>query len=510
MRVIITFTLLFWGAASMASGPVPPMPSMPSSPAEMMGQMMKMAPPAMAPDKMVQAFDVPSHMQNVDGQRFQFPPSYITVPGGRRLTEADFGDPAICAGCHPKQYEGWKGSMHANSFKDPVFQKLWHLAEEATGGALMNHCGGCHSPIGVTTGSIVHDRENAKFTAGPLAEKGVSCDVCHTITKSNFLATATMEHGNASFEIDPRGPSGPKRGPFKDAVSPFHATEYSPLHKKADFCGNCHNIFHPTNGFPVERTYDEWKYSVYARKGIVCQDCHMNSVAIAKRVAAELKPAEDLADAGLGGFAGIGAMKQRKVVHEHGFVGGNTVVTAMMQGKESKNYQQAIERLQSAAEVELRFEPRGDGLSDLVVKVTNVGAGHNLPTSLTDVREIWVEVIIRNAAGEVIYSNGRLDDHRELDYENTTIFNAIAVDDAGKVTHMPWEVARFVKDTSIPPKGYDLSRYTFRAPEGEAVTAEVRLNYRSFSQHMADVVLGKGVLEVPVVEMELETLTETL
>ena len=195
------------------------------------------------------------HMQVVNEANRPFPPSYITTNfGNEKLSELDFEDPSVCGACHLVQYAGWKGSMHANAFVDPVFQKVWSMAEKATGGKVMNHCGSCHTPIGVTTGSIVHHQDEDKFTAGPLAEQGVSCDICHTITKTNFLETAMLEHGNASFQIEPTGPGGRKRGPFTDAVSPYHKTEYSELHTKSDFCGNCHQIFAPLSGFPVERT----------------------------------------------------------------------------------------------------------------------------------------------------------------------------------------------------------------------------------------------------------------
>ncbi len=454
---------------------------------------------------------LPGHMQSSKDTTFKYLPSYMTIKDGRDVTEADFEDPAVCAGCHPRQYAGWKDSMHAKAFVDPIFQKLWHMAEVATDGKLMNHCGACHTPIGILTGSVVHDKENEKFTAGPLASKGVSCDVCHTITKTNFLETSTLEHGNASFEMDPQGPGGTKRGPLKNAQSPYHKTEYSDLHKQADFCGNCHNIFHAENGFPIERTYDEWKYSPYARAGIVCQDCHMNSVEIATRVAKEMKPAAELKDANLGGFAGMGASKQRDVVHDHSFIGGNAVVTALLDGKDSKAAAAATARLQSAAELDVRFEDRKDGLASVRVQVTNVGAGHSLPTSLTDVREIWVHIVVKDDKGNVIYENGQLDSHGELDHDNVTIFNAIAINAQGNVTHFPWEVTQFIRNTTIPPKGNNVSRYTFALPkDSKGVTAEVKLNYRSYGQHLADVVLGEGTLIIPIIEMESATVSKKL
>ncbi|MCB1734399.1 MAG: cytochrome c family protein [Gammaproteobacteria bacterium] len=477
-----------------------------SMPEKMMDAMKDMVAHGMKP-----VMEMPAHMQATTDKDFKYLPSYMTVTGDRTVTEADFEDPAMCAGCHPKQYQGWQGSMHANSFVDPIFQKLWSMAEKATDGKLMNHCGACHTPIGILSGTVVHDKENDKFTTGPLASKGVSCDVCHTIKKTNFLDTATLEHGNASFEIDPQGPGGTKRGPLKDAVSPYHKTEYSDLHTKADFCGNCHNIFHAENGFPIERTYDEWKYSPYARAGIVCQDCHMNPVETAVRVAKEMKRPEDLEGENLGGFAGLGAAKQRDVVHEHGFVGGNAVVTALLGGGDDAHAAAARQRLQNAAEVGVNFEKRADGLVDLRVEVTNTSAGHNLPTSLTDVREIWVQVTITDDKRNVIFQNGQLDDHGELDHDNVTIFNAIARNGRGDVTHLPWEVTRFSRNTTIPPKGNAVSRYTFKAPDGATqVTADVKLNYRSYGQHLADVVLGAGTVTIPVIEMEHETASLTL
>ena len=209
-----------------------------------------------------------------------FPPSYISTDSGRTLRAEDFESPEVCAGCHPAQYEGWRGSMHSLSFIDPVFQAEWHKAELALDGKALYYCGGCHAPIGTLTQSLSHDVEAGTFDASnEISKRGVSCDVCHQMTDTNFLITHTMEHGNASFNISP---GNTKYGPLKDAVSPYHETQYSELHTRADLCANCHNIFHPVNGMPVERTYDEWKSSVYAQHDIVCQDCHMNPVETAQ------------------------------------------------------------------------------------------------------------------------------------------------------------------------------------------------------------------------------------
>ncbi len=431
-----------------------------------------------------------------------FLPSYITVKGHRKLTPDDWTDPKICGQCHPRQYRGWNGSMHSNAFKDPIFQALWALAEKATEGKMRNHCGGCHSPSGTASGTIKFDPTMGKhggFTADPISEQGISCDICHTISGSNIQKTAVLEHGNTSIILDP---GKVKRSSLKNAKSPFHETEYSEHHASSKFCGNCHNIFHPGNNFPVERTYDEWKYSIYAQNGIQCMDCHMVPVETAIRVADELKRPKDLSKTTISGFAGVMG-PYRKVVHDHAFVGGNAVVTAAIQGKKSRNYQQAIRRLQTVASLKLKLIPKKGPLYKLKVKVTNERAGHHLPTSLTEVRQIWLEVVVKDDQGRELMRSGTLQKDSSLP-EDTVIFNAHAVDKNGKATAMPWEIARFTEVNTIPPKGYRYGKYSFNVPaDAKSVTINAKLHYRSFSQKFADLLLGDGKIKIPSVEMKV-------
>lgn len=438
----------------------------------------------------------------------RFPPSYITVDGHKDVKPEEWTDPRVCGQCHTRQYEGWNGSMHSNAFKDPVFQALWAMAEKADP-KLRNHCGACHSPIGVMTNTIDFHPEqglHGKFTAPEVAAKGVSCDVCHTISGTNLEKTAVLEHGNASFVMSP---GNKKRATLDDAKSPYHETEYSEHHAKSDFCGNCHNIFHPGNNFPIERTYDEWKYSVYAQKGVQCQDCHMVPVEVAKKVADTLTRPEDLNDPDLEGFAALGG-PWRKVVHDHGFVGGNAVVTAALNTWDANseetlgaqgNYKEAIARLKSAASLKLEVNPKSGPMHQVKVRVTNERAGHNLPTSLTEVREVWLEVVVTDDQGRELMRSGTLDPANNLP-KDTVIFNAHAVDENGQDTHFPWEIVRFVDVNTIPPKGHKYGKYYFNLPtDAKEIKVVARLHYRSFSQKLADLLLGKDAVKVPSVEM---------
>lgn len=339
------------------------------------------------------------------------------------------------------------------------------------------------------------------FSGPAIVEHGVMCDVCHTISDTNVHTTKMIEHGNASFVASP---GKVKRGPLRDAKSPYHQTAYSDLHTKAEFCGNCHNVFNPLTNFPLERTYDEWKYSVYAQNDVQCQDCHMVPLETAIEVADTLTPAKRLKDNKLSGFAGLGAANKRDLVHAHGFVGGNAVITAAMGDSAAIEHAElAKKRLKSAAAVELSLKPpKGQGpLRKLEVKVINKRAGHHIPTSLTYIRQIWLDVTVTDDKGNVLLRSGALDAHNEID-PDAVVFQAKAVDTEGKPANSIWTIARFATRNTIPPKGYQTGKYWFNLPQGvDQINVVAKLNYRSFSQHMADNLLGEGKVEVPFVEM---------
>lgn len=433
-----------------------------------------------------------------------FRPSNLAVAGDRKLKAEDFEEPKACGNCHERQMKGWNGSMHSMAFKDPVLQAEWALAYKATDGKSLNDCGGCHTPIGITTGTVKFDPTLGKhggFTAAKAAEHGVSCDVCHSVSGSTAIHSPTGSPGNASLELNP---GETKYGPLKDAKSGYHETQYSELHTKAEFCGNCHNIFHAENKFPIEHTYDEWKASPYAQAGIPCQDCHMVPVKVAIQVADRMVRAKDVPNHGLGGLAAKGAKKERELVHDHGFVGGNAVIAGALGVPGAEEHTaEAIHRLQSAADLDMEVRRGKGGVNELMVKVTNLRAGHQLPTSLTFIRRIWLDVTITDDQGRVILRSGELDSHNRVDAEETVIFGNHSVDKQGKPTVNPWEIAGFAEMNTIPPKGHRYGKYAFALPaNAKSFKVDVKLQYQSYDQKVADKLLGDGAVKVPTVEMK--------
>ena len=122
---------------------------------------------------------------------------------------------------------------------------------------------------------------------------------------------------------------------------------------------------------------------------------------------------------------------------------------------------------------------------------------------------MWLDVTVKDPKGEVLMRSGALDDHGAIDHE-ANIFRAVAVDKDGNETHKPWAISHFSEVRVIPPKGSDKSTFSFLLPDkikkGE-LTIDAVLRYRSFSQHLADELLGEGAVEVPVVDMKTAAAT---
>jgi hypothetical protein len=421
-----------------------------------------------------------------------FYPSLLNTYSGKPVPSSSFENPDRCSGCHKEIFGQWNGSMHANAFPDPIFQSLWAIGEEETKGFTRNLCAGCHTPIGTVAEEVKYDPATRTFSASEIAMRGVQCDFCHTVTDATWKDTPTGDPENASLLMSP---GKVKRGPYADAKPMGHQAAYSKLHDSAEFCGSCHHVFHPVTNFPIERTYDEWKQGPYAQAGIICQDCHMMPLAKAIEAARTMQRPTNPGKA-------TGMSVERDNLFTHEFVGANFTVPALMGAPEKAEIAKA--RLKSAAAVEVNAPASAAGgeLVRFSVKVVNSGAGHNLPTSLTEVREMWLDIKVADAQGKEIYRVGALDDKGNVD-PAATMYHAVAMDKDGHHTVKPWEIARWESNRTIPPKGSDVSSYAFLAPAKAkgalAVTAVLR--YRSYPQAVANLLLGAKAPVLPVVDM---------
>lgn len=384
--------------------------------------------------------------------------------------------PEVCGACHTDIYQQWKDSMMAYSWDDPIYRALLQRASVATGGAVDNFCTGCHTPIGLTSGQI-----NSAVNRAPLRQEdgdplpGVDCETCHNISTRSGI-------DNGAYQLSVITDSRPlKYGPRSDAVSPFHDTAYSALHTRSDFCATCHNVTHPFNNVPIERTYDEWLESSYARDGVTCQDCHMK------------KSPGRAANEG----------PQRADVASHYFAGGNSTVLSHLGAENAA--EEGRKMLRSAAKLTFDSLPKALAMGEInriSVKVANIGAGHKLPTGFPEGREIWIDLKITDAQGKEVFRSGSIKNGKTE--KGTRNFKAKLGDKQGRVVDIEvWDVTHVISDNRILPKGYSIADFDFVVPANSATpfTVSATLNYWVFPQALVDELLGKNKMKVEVVEM---------
>jgi len=359
-------------------------------------------------------------------------------------------------GCHAAFVDQWSVSMHAKALTDPIYLYELKLGEEATGGALGPFCNACHSPIGVMAGELT-SLDQSKVSPGGM--EGVACDFCHQVN-----GTAGDVIGNTSTAVTG---DGVKLGPISDPKpGTAHKAAYLEFHRTAEFCGNCHNVNHPGNNMPLEATYTEWKNGPYAAEGVVCQDCHMTPGP------GVIKPRE-------GKAAADGPVREH--VPMMTFAGANVGL-----GDPAR----AEERLQSAAKLDLRIPEIVEG-GEVAVQttITNIGAGHYLPTGLTDMRQMWLEVTATDADGTEIMKERR-------------DFGTVLKDAAGNYPVYLWDAVGVQSDDRIPPRESTSNEYSFAMAEG-AVTVKAALYYRTCSEEVAK----KAGVEIPTTTMAEVTKT---
>jgi len=305
----------------------------------------------------------------------------------------------LCGDCHRAIFEGWQESAHAHAMESRLFQDALKLAEQDLGVQARRVCLGCHSPIGVQTGDLDLVKK--------VSWEGITCDYCHSV--QDVSTTGTNPKARVEFSLV-------KSGPYKDAVSPVHGTRYSPVHTSSLVCITCHEYKNP-QGLPVLTTYSEWQATSYGKADEDCQTCHMYSV-------------------------------QGKVVDPRVLPSNATLNLHQIPGGHS------IEQLNKAIKAALTVAREGDQVR-VVVKLTNQGAGHYVPTG-SPLRQLILEVNAESYAGQ------RFSEQR--------VYRRTVADATGKVVNSEPLVfvkgAKVLTDTRLAPKETKTETFTFPMRRG--------------------------------------------
>jgi hypothetical protein len=430
---------------------------------------------------------LPADYSYVYGRDRPFAPSLARTNTAQAFDARSLGGSKACgeAGCHQQIYEEWSVSAHRYSAMDLGFRAIQTTMGQQNGPESTRYCAGCHDPISLFAGTKNLYRDELTNPIG--RDEGVSCITCHAIRETDVKGNASYviaQPARYMFELREGEGARQLRNFLIRAYPRQHVRSLQHgLFKSPEFCAACHKQFidkeiNQVGWVQLQNQYDNWRKSRWndtlnPRRTVECRECHMRLV-----------PSEDPArgdDRDYNRSAGDGAHRS------HRFLGANQFMPLALKLDGAAEHATLTERwLQGridvpeiadkwrtgpAVPIELvapaRVQP-GEPV-DLQVLITNNKVGHDFPTGPLDIIQSWVEIVVRDQNGNVVYETGQRD-AKHFIRPGSFIFKAEPVDQYGKLIdrHNLWEMVGVRYRRSMFPGQSDRAEFTFNCPATSA------------------------------------------
>ena len=357
--------------------------------------------------------------------------------GASGLSAEEILDPKNCEACHAEHYAEWRASIHAYASEDPVFRALNRLGQVETNGALGDFCVQCHAPLAL---AFKQTTDGLNLDDVPEQYQGITCAYCHQI------AEIRGSHNNPLLWSN----DGVMRGGIKNAqANGAHASVYSSLldgnsFESSSLCGSCHDIVTPTN-VHLEQTFLEWSNSLYSNPDVQqhasCNDCHMpkRSNTVSKSIFNPSKASTHHDH----------LMPAVDIVHNqaHG--------KALLELNGRDLFKATQDELNLSLLSELCGEVGINGGGDFELYLENVSAGHRFPSGAALDRRVWIEFLVFDQEGELIFESGQVPssqgvDEYALQDPYLWLLKDQAFDGFNEKTHRFWEIQSVERQT-LPP-----------------------------------------------------------
>ena len=401
---------------------------------------------------------------------------------------SDFHSSDKCVECHSEHVTEWKSSMHAYSMRDPVFFSGWkseQLKRHETG---ERFCIQCHSPVAYVSGikldkyTSVSELQNDPELSGSIKE-GVTCTVCHSFTGiSKTVETGYNVAAKAEYHMNPG--EGIMYGPIESSAeidssenSYAHKSEYNSLFRSSEACLPCHDF--KIRGVDAEITFTEWNnIPQFGMAGLVsCQECPMP-------------------------INGNG-------YHSHEFAGVDINLTEPIP-EDSLQYKSVKLLLQGSVELKFGGSNAEDAINienGVLIIPVNVKSltGHSLPSGTSFAREAWLETIVRDADGNIIYSSGKIEEPTsDLNFSDSSLvlYSSDLLGEGGDI------VTSVTETFDIIPKmlpGLSSQVHKYIIPEDfseiDQLSISVRMRFRAFKPSLLEGEHSDLLARQPVFDM---------
>ena len=412
-----------------------------------------------------------------------FAPSLARTSTGQAFDARSMGGSKSCgsSGCHDQIYQEWSTSAHRYSAMDVGFRAIQTTMGQQNGPESTRYCAGCHDPISLFAGTKNLFRDELTNPIG--RDEGVSCVVCHSIKETDVKGNASYvitQPARYMFELSDSGPSWLLRNFLIRAYPGEHVrTLQHRLFKSPQFCAACHKQFideeiNQVGWVQLQNQYDNWRKSRWndttdARKTIECRECHM--------------PLQNSHDPGRGDDQDYNRTAADGKHRSHRFLAANQFMPLALKLPGAHEHALLTERwLQGrihipeiadkwrtgpAVPIELEAPAEaspGDEIR-LDVVITNNKVGHDFPTGPLDIIQSWVEVVVRDQDGNVVFATGERD-QRHFIQPGSFIFKAEPVDQYGKLIdrHNLWEMVGVRYRRALFPGQSDRAEFAFQCP----------------------------------------------
>lgn len=387
----------------------------------------------------------------------------------------------------------WRASMMANSSRDPYWQgsvRREVMDHPESKAEIEDECSVCHMPMAryeaKLNGKKAEVFSNLPFDnshpGGNLAIDGVSCSLCHQISKEKL---GTRESFVGGFVIDALKPYGqkPVYGPYKideghvrimrSSSDGFRPTEGEHI-RSSELCATCHTLITKALGpggqeignLPEQVPYQEWLHSDFKDKQS-CQSCHMPLVKENAPITRVLGKAREGVSRHV--FVGANFFMQRMLNRYRGDLG----VWALPQ-ELATAADRTVQYLQNqTARISIERVDVTGGRLETEVTVQNLG-GHKFPTGYPS-RRTWLHVTVKDRTGAVVFESGainpdgsitgndndadslRVEPHYSeiTSVDQVQIYESVMADRNGAPTTGLLNAIRFMKDNRLLPAGFN-------------------------------------------------------
>ncbi len=454
------------------------------------------------------------------GEQYFFP-SLARTSTGDFIPEHVLRNDGYCLECHTDIHASWSASVHRlSSFNNPPYEfsvKETRRVLKARDGSVhaSRFCAGCHDPVPFFSGAFDDERfddPEYDLAADPMAQAGITCTVCHSISHVNSV------RGNADYTI-----TEPVHYPFASsehallrwinrqlvkAKPEFHkATFLKPLHRTTEFCGTCHKVHLPEElnkykWLRGQNHFDSFWLSGVSGQGIGsfyyppkaepnCNNCHMPMVAVSDRPNFSARVRDD-----------SGLLKTT----DHQFPSANTAIPHLLRDTLA-DADAAIEAHRLFNDGVMRVDIFGikaggtiDGeltaplrpnvpqlipgetyLLETVIRTAKMG--HLFTQGTSDSNEVWMDVTV-TAGDRIIGRSGgqRVSDGAVDPWSH--FVNSFVIDREGNRINRRNAQDIFVAlySNQIPPGAADSVHYLLEVPSDvtEPIEVQVKLQFRKF------------------------------